>query len=95
MEDSVHLRIVGFEVEPRSYFPGERVSEEFHTHRPLYLDDLRLLPEAEQKFQFSYTIRTINDSETMWSSRMEHYLLTGKDTIHIGSLLINLAVILL
>lgn len=29
VEHSSRMRIVGFEVEPRSYYPGEKITEEF------------------------------------------------------------------
>lgn len=38
VEDAKHQRIVGFEVEPRSYANGESVTMDFHEHIPLYLN---------------------------------------------------------
>jgi len=45
MEQTTAVRIVGFEVEPRSYTPSmepaRRPNWEYKVHRPLYLDELR------------------------------------------------------
>jgi len=36
----VHMRIVGFEVEPRSYWPDENITIDLKNHKLLYLEDL-------------------------------------------------------
>ena len=56
IDESKKVRIVGFEVEPRSYWPGEEISLEYKKHKPLYLDELKTLDEDKQIFNFSYTV---------------------------------------
>lgn len=51
VEHSARLRIVGFEVEPRSYYPGETITEEYQKHRVLFLEDLR---KESITFPFTY-----------------------------------------
>ena len=43
IEDTEHLRIVGFLIEPRSYKQGEKITMEWHKHESLWLDELREL----------------------------------------------------
>lgn len=88
-------RIVGFEVEPRSYYPDEPLSLEFKKHRPLYLEDLNKMYQEGQikSFPFSYSIQTVVDNETTWTLRMEHYLKFGNEKIHYGAIILSLTVI--
>lgn len=69
--ESERVRIVGFEVEPRSYMPqndkAKQPSWEYREHRPLFIDELRKLGNhemerrVEQSFQFTYSFRTEMD----------------------------------
>ena len=59
--ESNELRIVGFEVEPRSYRPVKFQPEQepawnFTAHVPLYLEEQKNLPNAERNFDFTYSI---------------------------------------
>ena len=78
MPESNELRIVGFEVEPRSYRPVKFQPEQepawnFTAHVPLYLEEQKNLPNAERNFDFTYSIQTVMDETTAWTLRMEHY----------------------
>lgn len=88
----VRMRIVGFEVEPRSYYPGEKITADFRPHRVLYLEDLK---KGDLTFGFSYVIKNLDDNETMWVNRMEHYLKIGRENIHLAAILISLSIIIL
>ena len=58
VEDSLHHRILGFDVEPRSYAQGELRHWDYKGHKPLYVDDLLNLPLDQRDFSFTYNIRT-------------------------------------
>lgn len=47
----------------------------------------------QQEFAFTYSIRTVNDAETLYTSRLEHYLKTGRENIHLAAILLNLTII--
>ena len=68
VENSLHMRIVGFEVEPRSYAPGEEVRMDWKSHKNLYLEDLG----ENTRFQFTYSIKSVVDMETEWNMRMDN-----------------------
>ena len=70
------MRIVGFEVEPRSYWPKESVTLEYTKHKPLYLDELQ---GDDTTFAFTYSINSVIDNTTMWGTRMDHYMKFGSD----------------
>ncbi len=91
--ESRNHRIVGFEVEPRSYAPGENVNLEFKQHKALYLDDLLKLEGDKRKFDFTYSIQTVVTKETMWSNRMDHYMKFGNENIHLAAILLSLGII--
>jgi len=92
VENSLHMRIVGFEVEPRSYRPEDPVTLTWNKHTPLYLEDLK--KGDKQTFSFTYSIQSVVDNETMWASRMEHYLKFGNENIHLAAILLSLAIII-
>lgn len=94
IEDSKKVRIVGFEVEPRSYWPGELVTNEYQKHKPLYLDELKQLPTHQQNFDFTYAQFSQLDVETAWSTRMDHYLKIGSEQIHYTAILLSLGLII-
>ena len=48
---------------------------------------------ANTKFSFTYTIRTVEDNDTLWANRMEHYLKVGSENIHIAAILLSLLII--
>ncbi len=54
--ESKNHRIVGFEVEPRSYAQGETVNLQFKQHKVLYLDDLLKMDAEKRNFEFTYSI---------------------------------------
>ena len=81
VENSDQVYIVGFDVEPRSYAPGEMVLTKYEVHEPLYLDDLKG-KGRDGEFSFTYTIQTIHDSNTEWAHRMDHYFKTGNQYKH-------------
>ena len=58
VENSLHRRIVGFEVEPRSFAQDQQIAWEWSGHKPLYLDDLEKKPKDDQQFSFTYSIVT-------------------------------------
>ena len=77
---SKSFRIVGFEVEPRSYGQGIEVTGEYEKHKPLYLNQVQFQDPTnpfDKNFDFSYTIRTIVDTEIDWSTRLDHYMKFG------------------
>lgn len=88
-----HVKIVGFEVEPRSYDPLSPITKEYRPHKPLYLDDLQKLPEEEQTFAFTYQVRSAQSIHTTWETRMDHYLKVGNQNIHYSAILLSLAII--
>ena len=49
--------------------------------------------KANERFKFSYSIKTVNDKSTMWASRMDHYFMKGDHDIHMKELLISLSII--
>ena len=64
VENSLHERIVGFEVEPRSFEQGQQIAWEWQAdHRPLYLDELEKKDKNDRQFSFTYSIITKNDVE--------------------------------
>ena len=77
IDETKKVRIVGFEVEPRSYWPGEEISLDYNKHKPLYLDELKQMEEDKQIFNFSYTVTSQMDETTTWSTRMDHYMKIG------------------
>ena len=94
VENSLHQRIVGFEVEPRSYAQGQKIEWDIEEHKPLYLDELQLKDKKDQQFGFTYSIITKNDAETAWSYRMEHYLKTGSENIHLAAILLSVTIVI-
>ena len=94
VEDSLHSRILGFDVEPRSYAQGELVHWDYKGHKPLYLDDLLELPSNERQFSFTYNIRTLTDETISWHTRFEHYLKTGNEHIHLAAILLSIFIII-
>ena len=99
VEDSAHMRIVGFEVEPRSYAVGESPTTEYHNHPLLYIEDLAKEEEGDVKgekrtFAFTYSVQTVTDTETAWTMRMEHYLKIGNQKIHYAAIFLSLGIIL-
>jgi len=58
VENSLHRRIVGFYVEPRSLGKGASMEWSAANEPPLYLDDLLKHPEGsnEREFSFTYSI---------------------------------------
>lgn len=52
------------------------------------------MPEGpDRKFQFTYSVITQSDAETMWETRFEHYLKTGNEHIHLAAILLSLLII--
>jgi hypothetical protein len=83
-----HHRIVGFEVEPYSLAEGpNRDSNDPAEH----LQDQYL--KAGEEFTFSYRVITRRDPKTSWSMRMDHYIKTQNNNIHMANILYALAVI--
>ena len=94
IDETKKVRIVGFEVEPRSYWPGEEISLEYNKHKPLYLDELKQLEEDKQIFNFSYTVLSQMDSTTIWSNRMDHYMKFGNENVHFSAIFVSLGIII-
>lgn len=88
------MRIVGFEVEPRSYWPGEEISLDYNKHKPLYLDELKQMEEDKQIFNFSYTVISQMDKTTTWSTRMDHYMKFGSEKVHYSAIFLSLGIII-
>ena len=86
------MRIVGFEVEPRSYWPKESVTLEYTQHKPLYIDELK---SGETTFAFTYSINSVIDNESTWSTRFDHYLKTGNEQVHWAAICLSLIIITL
>lgn len=83
-----HHRIVGFEVEPYSLAEGpNRESNDPSDH----LENQYL--KAGEEFTFSYRIITRRDPTTSWSMRMDHYIKTTNNDIHMANILYALVVI--
>ena len=80
-------RIVGFEVEPRSIARGESRS-----YNPLDTQKKQILKPGEP-FYLTYSIYRVNDANTKWASRMDHYYKTGNYKIHMEEILMNLTII--
>ena len=55
VEESKHMQIVGFEVEPRSYAIGESPTLDYSPHKVLYLEDLQNMDDDKEKRTFSFT----------------------------------------
>lgn len=77
-----HHRIVGFEVEPYSIYEGvhRMANDPGSEPKNQYL-------KADEEFTFSYRIITRRDPKTSWSMRMDHYVKTGNNDIHMASIL--------
>ena len=81
-------------MEPRSYAQEENIEWAWLGHRPMYLDELEELDEGpDRKFQFTYSVVTLNDEETAWETRFEHYLKTGNEHIHLAAILLSISII--
>ena len=61
IEDSNEMRIVSFEVEPRSYSSAQPITLEYRPHEPLYLDEILEKAPNRRSFDFSYSVVTIRD----------------------------------
>ena len=94
IDESKKIRIVGFEVEPRSYWPGEEITKDYQKHKPLYLDELKNLDEKDQYFEFTYSQYSILDSTTAWSTRMDHYMKFGSEKVHFTALFLSIGIII-
>ena len=47
IDETQKIRIVGFEVEPRSYHPSQEITDEYVKHKPLYLDEMQDVAEGK------------------------------------------------
>jgi hypothetical protein len=77
-----HHRIVGFEVEPYSIAEGANRLANDPGSEPL---DQRLLDNGD--ISFSYRIITRRDPSTTWSNRLDHYIKTGDNNIHMANII--------
>jgi len=89
------LRIVGFEVEPKSIkLGGSLVVDSLDQQEPQWLKRHGKTVDLEDGILFSYSIRTVNDETTTWASRMDHYYSFGREDVHMRQILISLGIML-
>ena len=99
LPNSKNTRIVGFEVEPRSFGEKVDISDDVNGSKfdvPLLnLNEMYKKGEwpEDRQFRFSYSIRTINDASTAWETRMDHFMKVGNENIHVAAILLSLGVI--
>lgn len=85
------FRIVGFDVEARSYADMNEVQTEYKEHKPLSLDDVR----KGYEFKFTYTFASLPGGKNeLWANRMDHYMKLGNENIHMASILLSLGIII-
>lgn len=78
------LRIVGFEVEPKSIRSEDIGIENLDDARPQYIrTNWSEYPVIKDGILFSYSIKTVMDETTTWQSRMDHYYAIGKHDVHL------------
>ena len=97
--NSIHKRITGFEVEPRSYRGSPR--HDWHeSDPPLIIEQLDKTYRNNSedvdalRFAFTYSIITKNDPNAVWAGRMDHYMKVGNENIHLFAILFSLLVII-
>ena len=64
--NSKNHRIVGLEVEARSYSQGEKIDQQYKPHKALNLNALYRERSDDRQFAFTYTITTVTDATTTW-----------------------------
>ena len=83
-----HERVVGFDVEPFSIAEdGDRYK--FHQKfdaEPLYL-------EPGKKVTFTWSLTQKSNPNLTWKTRMDHYMKTGSDDIHLMQLIISFSIV--
>ncbi len=73
------VRIVGFEILPRSIANGSSLSPEtIDKQPPQLLSKGAVYEKLDEGILFSYSIKTVQDPKTTWASRMDHYYSIGK-----------------
>jgi hypothetical protein len=83
-----HERIVAFDVEPFSLADDadRMLFSKRHTAKP------RALVEGE-KIRFTYSVHTNVNPNMTWSTRMDHFMKTGNNEVHMMQLIISMLIV--
>ena len=80
------FRVVGFEVHPKSIRKGSQLGRDTLDEQP---DQLLYTSDGPQDILFTYTLRHINDDETTWATRMDHFYQMGDSDVLMKELIFN------
>jgi len=84
-----HQRIVAFDVEPFSL----KDDENRFIFSQKYQQPHNVL-EVDKKVTFTYSITTRVNKNLTWQTRLDHYMKTGNDDIHLMQLIVSFSIVL-
>ena len=59
----------------------------------MYLDELESKEGDAREFNFTYNLISSHGTAIDWSMRMEHYMKTGSENIHMAAILLSLSIV--